>query len=422
MTRFFVIIFTFVTFLFYLAALYLISRRRHADQARRLGYFLGISFVLKLLQADREKHLLDWLVELVDEFSDRERRFVFTFSLKIARIQNYFTVDLKNLQAMLATQFKEFELGEARNIFFFPLLGKGIEHSCALLRPQFAKDYPFFRLALDSATEFLLGSCVESQLSVLPQHFSGSLAIPGYSDWIMYNHEFYRLCRQVYGVVDHLIKQLLAHGRTTGNKTELRSEAFNVLIAGRDTTASFLSWLFYLLVRNAQVFTILREAIVFTFGFYNEASNITFSALKNCTYLRYTLNETLRLFFSLSLNRRRAAADTCFSRGGEEDGLSPIYIRKGEEVIYSVYVLHRRKDLWGDDADKFRPERWERRKHGYIIVRLLQQFDAIERYGVSKAREKIRHGLTFANASADSVKIRLRGAKDYAAGTSDRIS
>jgi hypothetical protein len=34
-------------------------------------------------------------------------------------------------------------------------------------------------------------------------------------------------------------------------------------------------------------------------------------------------------------------------------------VRKGESVAYSVYVMHRRKDLYGSDADVFRPERWD---------------------------------------------------------------
>lgn len=34
-------------------------------------------------------------------------------------------------------------------------------------------------------------------------------------------------------------------------------------------------------------------------------------------------------------------------------------IRKGETVGYTVYVMHRLKKLYGEDADSFRPERWD---------------------------------------------------------------
>lgn len=48
--------------------------------------------------------------------------------------------------------------------------------------------------------------------------------------------------------------------------------------------------------------------------------------------------------------------------GGGPDGQSPILIRKGEDVIYSLYSMHRRTDLYGSDAETFRPERWENKQ------------------------------------------------------------
>lgn len=48
--------------------------------------------------------------------------------------------------------------------------------------------------------------------------------------------------------------------------------------------------------------------------------------------------------------------------GSGPDGQSPILVRKGEDVIYSLYSMHRRKDLYGADAETFRPERWENKQ------------------------------------------------------------
>lgn len=44
--------------------------------------------------------------------------------------------------------------------------------------------------------------------------------------------------------------------------------------------------------------------------------------------------------------------------GGGPDGRSPILVRPGEAVGYCVYAMHRRKDVYGEDAEDFRPERW----------------------------------------------------------------
>lgn len=40
-------------------------------------------------------------------------------------------------------------------------------------------------------------------------------------------------------------------------------------------------------------------------------------------------------------------------------GTSTIYVRKGDIISNSFYALHRRKDLFGEDAESFKPERWE---------------------------------------------------------------
>ena len=56
---------------------------------------------------------------------------------------------------------------------------------------------------------------------------------------------------------------------------------------------------------------------------------------------------------------RQATKATVLPVGGGPDSSSPILVRKGEAVSYSVYAMHRRKDLYGEDADQFRPDRWE---------------------------------------------------------------
>lgn len=34
-------------------------------------------------------------------------------------------------------------------------------------------------------------------------------------------------------------------------------------------------------------------------------------------------------------------------------------IRKGENVAFCIYAMHRREDLYGKDAEEFRPDRWD---------------------------------------------------------------
>ena len=67
----------------------------------------------------------------------------------------------------------------------------------------------------------------------------------------------------------------------------------------------------------------------------------------------------LRLYPSVPINSRTALEATTIPTGGGPDGTQPLMIRKGEAVGYSVYVMHRMKRLYGEDADDFRPERWD---------------------------------------------------------------
>ena len=57
--------------------------------------------------------------------------------------------------------------------------------------------------------------------------------------------------------------------------------------------------------------------------------------------------------------------DTVVPLGGGPDGKSPIFIRKGMHFVWSAYTMHRRKDYYGEDAEKFRPERWETLRPGW---------------------------------------------------------
>lgn len=330
----------------------------------------------------------------------------------------------------------------------------------------------FFRLTIDSATEFLFGESVESQLGAIQglQRIEDSFA--GYFDnsqwvcaqrsrferlaFIVNNKETRHSDQQVHAFVDKVVDRALkatknektapadaeksghyvflnALVEVTQDPIELRSQLLNILLAGRDTTASLLSWTFLMLARNPEIFRKLRETIIETFGTYSNPQNLTFSALKNCQYLQYVMNESLRLYPVVPFNRRQAARDTTLPRGGGPDGESPVYLKKGNAVVYSVHVMHRRKDLWGEDAEEFKPERWSNRKAGweyipfnggpricigqqfalteagYVIARLLQRFDQIEDVNPD---QKPRWSMTLTAAPADLVTVRMHEAAD----------
>lgn len=200
---------------------------------------------------------------------------------------------------------------------------------------------------------------------------------------------------------------LHALGGFTRDRKVLRDQLTAVLLAGRDTTASTLSWTFYELARHPEVFKKLRQEILDSVG----TNPPTYEDLKNMKYLQYTMNETLRLYPVVPFNVRMSLKDTTLPVGGGPDGRQPIGIPKDTPIGYSVLVMQRRKDLYppSDDpkmeVENFYPDRWSvwqpkpwtyipfnggprlcigqqfaLTNMGYTIVRMLQRFDRIDSY------------------------------------------
>ncbi|KAK6814149.1 hypothetical protein RU639_010061 [Aspergillus parasiticus] len=498
----------------------------HTQRAQRMGCKpafvrrsklpFGIDILKRYIDTTRQQILQNDEVVLYEELGQHP-----TWNQNILGTWHHVTVDPKNVQAMLATQFKDFELGSSRLNLFGPVIGKGIfttdgkewQHSRSLLRPQFARGQVanleleerhvqhlldrlpvqhdswtdvvdlgplFFNLTLDSATEFLFGQSVNSQVASAKgnqSHESGAAVPAGLPDGLSFGHafdrantvvalrswlmdlyflyspaEFRKDCAEIHRFARYYVNLALAEESKSGDNKrspenptdsgyvflrelvketkdpeELRTQLLNILLAGRDTTAGLLGWTFYLLSRHVDVYEKLRAVVIETFGEFSHNTSITFESLKSCSYLQHVLSEVLRLHPPVPENGRRAVRNTTLPRGGGADGTSPIYIRAGEEVAYNVHVMHRRKDLWGEDAEEFRPERWTGHKPGweflpfnggpriclgqqfalteagYIIVRMLQRFDKVENMDKSTV---VKHKYTTTTAPVQ-VLVRL---------------
>lgn len=115
-----------------------------------------------------------------------------------------------------------------------------------------------------------------------------------------------------------------------------------------------LSYLFFELSRRADVVAAIRAEIT-ALGHENP----TWEELRNMKYLSWVIKETLRLNPPVASNQREAVRDTVLPRGGGADGSAPVFVQKGTNFRYLPWVMHRRTDLFGADAEAFRPERWK---------------------------------------------------------------
>jgi cytochrome P450 len=198
--------------------------------------------------------------------------------------------------------------------------------------------------------------------------------------WLANTPGFRKACRTSHAFVDAAVQRALdtaeknggeaseadkqyvfidALVRETRDKKALRNQCLNVLLAGRDTTACCLSWTLRLLARHPSVLDKLRTEVESVVGLGPDAPQPTREQLKKMKYLDLVLKEVLRLYPSVPVNSRAALKTTTLPIGGGQDGQSPVLVRRGEPVGYCVYAMHRRKDLYGDDAMHFVLERWE---------------------------------------------------------------
>ncbi|THH11129.1 hypothetical protein EW146_g8151 [Bondarzewia mesenterica] len=138
-------------------------------------------------------------------------------------------------------------------------------------------------------------------------------------------------------------KTFLSHLADSTNDTELiRFQVLNMLLAGRDTTAALLSFVVYLFCVHPDVMDELRHEIINEYGIN----------------VRAVLNETLRLFPSVPMNIR-LSDDNPHAFPGSPSGDTPkYYIPPGTQILYNTLLVQRKHNLWGNDADHFKPSRW----------------------------------------------------------------
>jgi len=150
---------------------------------------------------------------------------------------------------------------------------------------------------------------------------------------------------------DLLSMLIQARDEETGERMsdrQLRDEAVTMFAAGHETTATTLTWTFYLLSKHPTVLRRLRAEL-------DEVLKGREPTLDDLHHLPYTLmviKESMRLYPPAWIVGRHAS---------EQDKVDGVIIPKDSIVVISPYVTHRQPWLWenpeGFDPERFTPER-----------------------------------------------------------------
>ncbi|KAM7459752.1 hypothetical protein LguiA_012408 [Lonicera macranthoides] len=134
---------------------------------------------------------------------------------------------------------------------------------------------------------------------------------------------------------------------TINDDKYLRDIVVSFILAGRDTVASALTSFFWLIAKNPEVESKIR----------NESDKIlgtqdipTFDQIREMHYLQAALHETMRLYPPVQFDSKFCQEDDVLP-----DGMS---VPRGTRVTYHPYAMGRMETVWGPNCLQFHPERW----------------------------------------------------------------
>jgi PHYB activation tagged suppressor 1 len=128
---------------------------------------------------------------------------------------------------------------------------------------------------------------------------------------------------------------------------EIIDECKTFFFAGHDTSSHLLTWTMFLLSTHPEWQEKLREEVLTECG--NDVP--TGDMLNKLQLVNMFLLETLRLYAPVSAIQRRAGSD--LEVGG-------IRVPGGTALAIPIATIHRDKEVWGEDANEFKPLRFEK--------------------------------------------------------------
>ncbi|KAF4881803.1 Cytochrome P450 monooxygenase lolP1 [Colletotrichum fructicola] len=142
-----------------------------------------------------------------------------------------------------------------------------------------------------------------------------------------------------------MLGSFVQHGLT---EEEASSEILMQILAGSDTTATAIRATLLHLITNPRVLAALRAEIA--------GSELSWPVLKEAearkmSYLQAVIKEGLRIHPPVAGQMSKEVP-----KGG--DTFEGVYLPEGTRVGYGAWGIFRRAEVWGQDADEFRPERW----------------------------------------------------------------
>ncbi|KAG6829974.1 hypothetical protein H0H92_002779 [Tricholoma furcatifolium] len=158
-----------------------------------------------------------------------------------------------------------------------------------------------------------------------------------------------------------LLAKLKASKDSDGNpmgREELTAEALTLLIAGSDTTSNSTCAIIYYLALNPLIQAKLHSELDGQLA-SEDLIAATSDQVKNLPYLEACINEGLRIHSTSSLGLPRIVPAEGMNVAGHS-------FPPGTVVSVPSYTIHRDPEVWGEDTEVYRPERWKEQDQAKI--------------------------------------------------------
>ncbi|WCJ37119.1 cytochrome P450 family 71 subfamily B polypeptide 23 [Euphorbia peplus] len=129
--------------------------------------------------------------------------------------------------------------------------------------------------------------------------------------------------------------------------TTIKAVIMDMFVAGVDTSAATTEWAMSELMKNPAVMKKAQEELRQKF---NGKASINEADLHDLNYMKLVLKETFRLHPSVPLLVPRECRESCVIGGFD--------IPVKTKIMVNVWAMGRDPKYWGEDAEKFRPERF----------------------------------------------------------------
>jgi len=146
-------------------------------------------------------------------------------------------------------------------------------------------------------------------------------------------------------IVDAVIAARDAETGKAFTREELIDQIGVFFLAGHETTASVLTWVFFVLSQQPQI----ADRIADDVNAVTTGGNVELEHIRQLPYVRNVFREVLRLYPPITFIPRVALKATT---------IADIKVKRGAMIMISPWTAHRNALLW-ENADRFDPDRFD---------------------------------------------------------------